>query len=253
MLEYVDLETAKAARGVRMVTSGMVPSPWSEAAKGLFRVAAIPVLAVRYVPRDPVQMAWTQSHNTPTVFWNDDPPRTVWSQIIALAARLATPGALLPVELDRRVETIGLIHEIAGEDGLGWNARMMMIHASFTSDGQRGFAKPVAQYLAAKYGYASERIDDARGKAIATLAALAARLGAAPYFHGNRPGALDCYMATFLTPLTAIRAEDCPGFAPPLRQAFAAAREELAAFVPEALMTHRRRMYDDHLGWPIQL
>jgi hypothetical protein len=253
MIQYVDLETAKAARGVRMVAPGVVPSPWTEAAKGLFKLAGIPVACVRSVRGDAAQAAWTQAHNAPVVFHDDDPPRTVWSQILALAARLAGAGTLLPVELDRRVETVGFIHEIAGEDGLGWSARLLMIHASFTSDGQRGFVKPVAQYLAAKYGYAPDRIDEARARAIAVTAALSARLGDAAYFGGDRPDALDCYAATFFTPATAIKPEDCPAFAPPLRQGFAAAHDELGPYLTESLHAHRRRMYERHLGWPIEL
>ena len=252
MIEYVDLETAKAARGVRMVSLGTVPSPWTEAAKGLFKVARIPALCVRSVRGNAAEAAWTKAHNAPVVFHDDEPPRTVWSQIVALAARLA-PGVLLPVELDRRVETIGLIHEIAGEDGLGWNARLLMIHASFASDGTRGFVKPVAQYLAAKYGYAPERVEAARARAIEITEALAARLGDATYFGGDRPDALDCYAATFFTPATAIQPEDCPAFAPPLRQGFAVAHEELGSHLPESLHAHRRRMYEQHLGWPIEL
>jgi len=253
MIEYVDLEAAKAARGVRMVAPGVVPSPWTEAAKGLFKVAGIPVACVRSVRGDAAQAAWTQAHNAPVVFHDDDPPRTVWSQIVALAAGLAGPGVLLPVEIARRVETVGLLHELAGEDGLGWSARLLMVHASFTSDGQRGFTRPVAQYLAAKYGYAPDRVDDARARAIAIIAALATRLGDAAYFGGDRPDALDCYAATFLTPATAIQPEDCPAFAPALRQGFAAAHDELGRFLPDSLLAHRRRMYDQHLGWPIEL
>src|SRR4051794_12576140 len=119
MIQYVDLETAKAARGVRMVATGVVPSPWTEAAKGLFKIAGIPVACVRSVRGDAAQTAWTQAHNVPVVFHDDEPPRTVWSQVLALATRLAAPGTLLPVELERRALTVGLIHEIAGEDGLG--------------------------------------------------------------------------------------------------------------------------------------
>ena len=65
MIEYVDLEAAKAARGVRMVAPGVVPSPWTEAAKGLFKVARIPVACVRSVRGDAAQAAWTQAHNAP--------------------------------------------------------------------------------------------------------------------------------------------------------------------------------------------
>ena len=46
MLEYVDFATARAARGTRIVTSALVVSPWSEAVKGMFRVAQLPALVV---------------------------------------------------------------------------------------------------------------------------------------------------------------------------------------------------------------
>jgi hypothetical protein len=90
--EYVELAAAKAARGVRMVVTGMVPSPWSQAAKGLFRVAGLPALAVRSNREDAEQAAWTRSHNVPVVLHDDDPPRTNWAEIVMLADRLAARG-----------------------------------------------------------------------------------------------------------------------------------------------------------------
>jgi glutathione S-transferase len=252
-MEFVDLETAKAARGVRIETSTVVPSPWSEAAKATFTIAKVPFVAVRAMPRDAAIYAWTKSHNVPVVFSDDEPPRTVWSQIVALADRLAGPGRVLPAALDARVSTIGMLHEIAGEGGLGWNGRLFMIHASLTSNGERGFALPAAQYLAAKYGYAPDRIDQARSHAREVLAMLAARLGDAHYFGGDHPDALVAYSATFLTPLTHLTEQDCPNLRPELRAAFATAADALAADVPPSLLAHRKRMFDEHLPWPIEI
>src|SRR5256885_7459006 len=48
MLRYVELSEARAARGVRMVGASALPSPWTEAAKGIFHVKEIPVLCVRH-------------------------------------------------------------------------------------------------------------------------------------------------------------------------------------------------------------
>lgn len=250
-IEFVDIARARDARGVRIVVSGFVPSPWSEAVKGLFRVSGVPVLAVR-AARDPELGKWTQAHNVPVVFYDDEPPRTVWSQILSLATRLCAPGTLLPIELERRTSIVGMIHEIAGEQGLGWNARLLMLHASFKTNGARGFPLPIAQRLAPKYGYAADRIDAARTQISEVLAALAARLGSHAYFDGDRVCALDIYAATFLTPLTKIEEADCPGFQPALRQAFAAAYEDIGS-VPPTLLEHRRRMFERHLAWPIQL
>lgn len=253
MIQYVDFETARGARGVRLVTSGLVPSPWSEAAKGLFRLAGIPVLATRPVRGDAAFAAWTQAHNVPVVFHDDEPPRTVWSQIVALAARLAGPGVLLPVDIDARIATIGTIHELAGEYGVGWNARLVMIDLGLATAGRRGFAPPIAAYLAPKYGHQPGLVAGARDQVGTALARLAARLAGRPYFGGDRPDALDVYAATFLTPVSPITEAECPKFAPALRAAFGSAHEELGALVPAALSEHRRRMYDHHLGWPIEL
>ena len=236
-----------------MVAAGNVPSPWAEAAKGCFRLAGIPIAINRLARGDTAQKEWTQSHNAPVVFHDDEPPRTVWSQILALAARLGPAGALLPVELGRRAAMVGMIHELAGEDGMGWNARLTMIHASFESAGARGFSLPIASYLAAKYGYAPHRIEAARAQVIATLTALGAHLERRDYFSGDRPMALDVYAATFLTPLSDVSEEDCPAFAAPIRAAFRVAHDELEAHVPESLRAHRRRMFERHLGWPIVL
>jgi glutathione S-transferase len=251
-IEYVDLPTAQAARGVRMVVSGLVPSPWSQAAKGLFRVIGVPALAVRSNREDPQLAAWTRSHNVPVVIHDDEPPRTVWSEIVALAARLGPPGALLPTALADRVALVGLLHELAGEDGLGWSARLLMIDASLTSDGARGFPLPVARYLAGKYGHSPAAVAGARARTLEVLHALQRRLGDAEYFGGAAPDALDIYTACFLTPLTDIEEADC-AMLPALRRAFAVAREAIGDAVAPALLAHRERMLERHLGWPITL
>ena len=250
-MQFVDLEVAKAARGVRIVASAVVPSPWSEAAKAIFTVGGVPFVVTRGSPRDPAFVEWTRAHNVPVVFHDDEPPRIVWSQVVALAARLAP--ALLPREHARRIETMGYLHELAGEDGLAWNGRLLMIHASLTSDGARGFPLNVAKYLGAKYGYSADRIDIARTRARETLAALAARLGSAPYFGGDRPDALDAYCAPFLTPLYPITDAECPGVQPALRAAFGVCADEIGADIPPTLTAHYKRMFASHLEWPIAL
>jgi len=251
-IEFVELAAARTARGLRMVVPRQVPSPWTEAAKGMFRVQGASVLAVRS-SRDPELAAWTRAPNAPVVFYEDEPPRTVWSQILALAVRLGPPGALVPEDVDRRAALVGMIHELAGEGGLGWSARLLMIHASFASNGARGFPLPIAKYLATSYGYAPDRIEAAGARVREVLDALARRLGTQDYFDGDKLSALDIYSATFLTPLSVVEDADCPDFLPVLKSAFATAREDLGGAVPAALMDHRRRMFERHLAWPIQL
>jgi glutathione S-transferase len=256
-IEYVDVATAREAPGVRIVVSGLVPSPWSEAAKGLFRIANIPVLAVRR-GRDAAEInAWTGVDNVPVVFHGTEPARTGWAAITALAARLAGPDVVIPEDLAARVDTMGLLNEIAGEDGLGWNGRLAMIDASITSQGKRGFPPPVGQYLARRYGHTPDAMPRARARLEIQLHALRDRLRAQqalghPYLSGPRVSALDVYLATFLTPLSDITPEDC-AFEPVLRQAFGCAREAFGALVPTELWAHRTMMFQRHLAWPIVL
>lgn len=252
-LEFVDVATARAARGVRMVVSGLVPSPWSEAAKGMFHVQGVPVLAVRSARDDADLAAFARADNVPVVMYDDEPPRTNWAQIVMLAERLGAPGSLVPTDLERRARMMGLIHELAGEDGLGWNARLRMIDASLMSEGARGFPLPVARYLGAKYGHSTERATRAQGRMREGLRGLAQALGDAELHGGAMPNALDVYSATFLTALTDITEAACPKMSPPLRKAFAVPFEELVGEVPEALLKHRERMFERHLQWPIAL
>lgn len=256
-LTFVDVATARAARGVRMLVSGFVPSPWSEAAKGLFLLQGVPVMAVRYDRENAEHAAWGRSHNVPVVLNDDEPPRTSWSDVVALADRLArdarASAGLLPTDIEARSRTVGLIHEIAGEGGLGWSSRLLMLEASFQSGGARGFPLPVAQYLGAKYGYATDRMAGARTRIREILGALRRELGAKDYFGVDTPNALDVYSACFLTPLGPIDEADCPRMSPALRRAFAIPAEELGAEVGTALLGHRKRVLERHLGWPIAI
>jgi glutathione S-transferase len=257
-IEYVDVATARSAPGVRLVVSGLVPSPWSEAAKGMFRVAGIAVQVVRRMREADEITAWTGVDNVPVVFHGVEPARSNWAAITTLAARLAGPGVLLPEDAAARAETMGLLHEIAGEDGAGWNARLAMIHATLTSDGKRGFPLPIGKYLAARYGYSPEAVTRMRPRFEGQLQLLRDRLRSHQavghsYLGGERLSALDVYSATFLTPLTDLAEPDCPSLPPVLRAAFRTAYEELGGLVPPELLAHRKMMFERHLDWPIEL
>lgn len=251
-LQYVDLEAARAARGTRIVTSAMVPSPWSESVKGMFELAKLPALVVAK-PRNATDVTtWTQIDNVPVVLHDDEPNRSCWAAIVGLAARLA-PGVLVSVDPAERAAQLGLLELIAGEEGLGWNARLAMVHAAFESDGTRGFPLPIATYLAKRYGH-TPAITTAglRERVGAQLAILRGRLGG-DYYGGSKPMALDVYSATFLTPFSVIDDSVCPQMTPNLRATFGAAHELFKDLVPTELVAHRARMFERHLTSPIRL
>ena len=252
MIEFVDLATAREHKGVRMVTQGIAPSPWSEAAKGLFRLAQIPIVCVRALPGDKELVAWAGVDNAPVVFHAREPARTTFAQITALVARLA-PEVVLPADPIARADVMGTLEMIAGEDGLGWNGRLAMIHAGITSNGERGFPGPVGGYLAKRYGYTAEVAAGLRARVTAQLGHLAQRLAGREYLGGAKPNALDVYTATFLTPLSSLTAADCPNATPMILKAFAASAEDLGPLVPAELRALRTKMFERHLAWPIAI
>ena len=251
-IEYVDLETAKAATGTRIVVTSLVPSPWSEATKGLLRIAGLRALAVRRgLDKDAID-AWTGVDNVPAVFHEREPIRTSWSAIVGFVDRMA-PGRVLPADVAARGEVMGVLEVIAGEGGIGGNGRLAMIDAGLASGGTAGFPLPVAKFLARRYGHSAAAVAQARERMPAQLAFVASKLTGA-YFGGDAPNALDVYSATFLTPIAApITDAECPAMMPPLRAAFASGHAAFGSLVPPALVAHRARMFEQHLPRPIEI
>jgi hypothetical protein len=112
-MRFVEIEEARAAAGLRLVVAGGLPSPWSQAAMSIFDAKAIDYVAVRLRPAAEQVKTWTGSHNAPVAIHDDEPPRTGWAEILALGERM-----------------YGVAHEILGEAGLCWDARLLMTHAS---------------------------------------------------------------------------------------------------------------------------
>jgi glutathione S-transferase len=255
-LSYVDLDTARAARGLRIAVASALPSPWSEAVKGLLRCKQIPALAVRFLRGTPELQVWTASNNVPVVLYDDEAPRSNWAAIIAFAERLGGAMPLVPADPEARARMFGLVHELAGEGGLGWSSRLLMIDGGLRSDGREGFPVPVARSLARKYGYAPEHVVPAVARIAEVLALLdralaGARAAGHRYLMGDAPTALDIYVATFLTPITGVSQAECPAMLPPLRPAFAYVGRQVGNLLSPALAAHRRFMFDEYLGWPI--
>jgi glutathione S-transferase len=252
MVRFVELEEARAASGLRLVVTAGVPSPWSEGAKGCFDVKRVDYLAVRLAPRDAAVRAWTGHDNAPVALYGDEPPRAGWAEILALAERLAPRPALLPHEAQARVETLGVAHEILGENGLIWCARLLLIHAGLTTEGERGFSPNAARYLAGKYGYAPDRVGGARARVSSVIALLAGRLGGGPTFGADGPNAVDIYAAVAVGVFHPLPEHLCP-MLPAIRHAYETTDAELRAAIPPALLAHRDLMYERHLTLPVRL
>jgi glutathione S-transferase len=235
-----------------------VPSPWSEAAKGIAHVKGLNAALVRGRPRDSELEAWTRSHNVPVAMYPNEPPRTGWAEILMLSERLSDHTRLVPDDPELRCKLFGLAHELAGEGGLGWCARLLTIDGSLRTQGARGFPLRVGQYLARKYGYAPERVPAALAKVCSAMATLAAELERShaagnDYFLGNTVSALDIYWAAFSVLLVGASEADCPAMPAELRPIFSYLKEDLGLEAPRPLLEHRALMYSRHLPWPLSI
>jgi glutathione S-transferase len=254
-MRFVALEEARAATGLKLVVAASLPSPWSEAAKGILHVKGIDALLVRFASTDKAVREWMGWHNVPVLLAPGEPIRTHWTEILETAERLGGEGtpSLVPTDEDDRMRLFGLAHELLGENGLVWSSRLLVIHRGLVTEGQEGFPLRIAQYLAPKYGYAPARVDAARARIRSVQERFARLLEGEDYLLGRGLTALDVYLACAIWPFAPMSDELCPDTHPIVRHAFATAAPDLTKTVPAALVAHRDRIYAKHLELPVRL
>jgi glutathione S-transferase len=241
---------------LKLVVAASLPSPWSEAAKGILHVKGIETLLVRFASTDKAVREWMGWHNVPVLLAPGEPVRTHWTEILETAERLgAAQGSpsLVPTDEDDRERLFGLAHELLGDSGLVWSSRLLVIHRGLVTEGKEGFPLRIAQYLAPKYGYAPDCADAARARVRSLLARFARLLEGRTYALGSALTALDLYIATAISPLAPMSEELCPDTHPIVRHAFATASPDLSQAVSPILVAHRDRIYEEHLELPIRL
>ena len=251
MMRFVDLETARASRGLRMALITNVPSLWSDAARAMATAKELDCLAVEFDPRDETIQRWTGCPNAPVALFKDELPRTGWAEILSLLERLGGAMSLVPESAADRVAMFGLSREVCGDMGVASIRRLLLIHASFTTDGAEGFATPVAKFLARRYGYSAEWIAPARRRFVEILRVLDDTLSRSggPYFFGAQLTALDFYWAAALGSILPLPDSVRP-IAPSLRPVFERLEEDLAAAVTPALRAHRDRIAPRWIALP---
>jgi glutathione S-transferase len=255
-MKFVTLEEARGATGLKLVVAASLPSPWSEAAKGILHVKGIDALLVRFASTDKAVREWMGWHNVPVLIAPGQPLRTHWAEILEAAERIGAERgspSLVPTAEDDRVRLFGLAHELLGDDGLVWSGRTLVIHRGLVTEGREGFPLRIAQYLAPKYGYAPERVEAARARVHSLFDRFARLLEGRTYALGNTLTALDIYLAVAIAPFAQMPEELCPETHPIVRHAFATAAPDLFDTIPPALVAHRDRIYQKHLELPVRL
>jgi len=231
-----------------------IPSPWTEAAKGIFRVKG---LDCQYAAQSKEEAAdaiadWAGDSSIPVVAWENEPLRTGWVEILLLAERLAPAPVLIPADARLRAQLFGLAHEICGEMGLGWCVRLLMLKSSFDHSDEQGFSTSAAGRLATKYGFHPSSLAQAEERIVAILELLAEALADKSFFLADELTALDIYWATMANLLTPLDEDKLPmsGY---MRGVYTSTNQRLLDALSPALREHQQRIYRDHLELPVPL
>ena len=259
MADYLSVEEARHHPGLRLVLSAGVPGPWGEAAKGLFHVKRIPFARVRQDPgqENGALRTWTGHANAPVAVYEDERPRSVWTETIWLAERLAPDLPLLPAAPAERAQVFGLIHEIAGEAGFAWSRRLMMLHDVLSLPLPDDHpVRLTMQRLGARYGYSPEAVAAAPARVVGILELLGQRLReqserGSRFLVGDSLTALDVYWASFASMIEPLPPELCP-MPEPLRRSYHVTHPAIRAAVDPGLLAHRDFVYREYLELPIE-
>ncbi len=251
----ISIEEARTRSGLRLVVLQGLPSPWSQAAKGILRVKQIDYALVHRKMSDPpgILEEWTGQAAFPAAMFDDEPPRSGWAEILLLAEHLAPQPALLPADPAERALCLGLCFELCGEMGLGWCRRLESIHVGMQQDPPA----PIATYLGDKYGYTPESGAQAPGRVRDVLGVLSDRLEAEQarghrFLLGPSLSALDIYWATFCNLVSPLPPELLP-LPEPMRPMFTSADPEVAEILARGLLAHRDFVYREYLELPVVL
>jgi len=259
-VEFVDIETARGAQGLRLVLTRGVPGPWSQAAKGIFWVKRIPYVAVAQEGGGANEdlVAWTGRADAPVAMYDDEPPRSSWMEIVHLAERLAPEPALIPEDPRVRALMFGYANELCGELGFGWSRRLMMLDRMLPRDGDALRGEGPIQTLGRRYGYSREAAAEAAPRVAAILRALSDLLreqyaARRPFFVGDRlSAALDIYWAAFAALLEPLPPDLCP-MPDYLRPFYVLDDSEVRRAADPLLLEHRDRIYRESLELPVRL
>jgi glutathione S-transferase len=258
MSRFISIAEARESSGLRMACLRGVPSPWTEAAKGIFHIKALDCqYAAQKGDDEPEAIAaWAGNSSVPVVAYENEPLRTGWAEILLLAERLAPEPRLIPEDEAGRALMFGLSHEICGEMGFGWCLRLHAVQQSLSHDPAAGVAKgfppEVSASLASKYGFNPHDVAIAKSRAISIAALLDERLATNRYLLGGELTALDVYWATFANMLTPLPEEQLPA-APMIRDIYTNTDPELDAAMTSRLRDHQRLVYEQYLELPVPL
>ncbi len=258
MSDFLDIDQAIEAPGLRLVLSVGVPGPWGEAAKSIFDAKQIPYARVRQQPGLPNEALerWTQQSGAPVAVYEKEAPRSSWEGILLLAERLSPTPRLVPTGAQERSTFFGLAHELCGEWGFGWCRRLMLLHQGMSIPELPASIRDIMERLAFKYGYDPKSAEAAPERVGEILELFGRRLEAqqdrgSRFLLGDALTALDIYWATFATLIEPLPPEQC-AISKAMRAQYTLAPAQRGLH-SAALLEHRDFIYREYLKLPLEL
>ncbi|MDA0979030.1 MAG: hypothetical protein O3B72_10750 [Proteobacteria bacterium] len=257
-MEYVDAADARHMPGLKLALTVGVPGRWGESAKKVLEYKGIPYVPVAQYASEPNPelVAWTGCRNAPVAVWEDEPPRTNFQDIVALAERLKPEPRLVPLDPDERQLCLGISADICGEGGWGWKRRIIMGQRPRDNeppDMTNPGLDPKVMKLA--YGGSVAEAEIAEPCLAAMLDNFAARLerqraAGSPYFVGETVTACDIHWACF-SALFVPLPHDVNPMPDWLRASYSWLGPVLEQHRHQILLDHRDLMFERHLGLPL--
>lgn len=256
-MKYSTIDQARQMPGTRLILTAGVPGPWGEAAKAVFRqrrVAYTPV-AQELGGSNAAQVAWLGIRNAPVAVHEDEAPRTGWAEILFLAERLGSGPSLLPADPAERAWMFGLAHEIAGENGLGWSRRLLILSGPLAA-GPSAPGYDFARFFGDRYGYSPAAARAAEQRSIDVLTLLSSQLrrqqaAGKRYLVGDALSAVDLYWATFANLVDPLPHGLCP-MSDDFRAMYGNSPPALKAAASPALLAHRDFICETAVGLPFE-
>lgn len=256
-MQYRTIEEAQTLPGTRLILTAGVPGPWGLSAKAIMKarnVDYIPI-AQELGGTNDEQIAWIGIRNAPVVVHNDEKPRSGWAEILFLAERLGSGASLIPADAAQRAFMFGLAHEIAGENGLGWTRRLLIVKDPI-EQGPDSPAYGFAKFFGDNYGYSADAASAAAQRCTDILQLLSAQIekqlaAGKRYFVGDQLSAVDLYWAAFANLIDPLPHELCP-MSDDFRAMYGGSPAAVRAAASPALLAHRDFVCETVVGMPFE-
>lgn len=241
--------------GIRVALTVGAFNPWGQSVKKMLELKGLPYVPVAQRAGEPNEalVAWTGTRNAPTIVCDRGPGIARWlDQIMFIESHQPAP-ALLPQASNLRVTAIGICSELAGEGGLGWTRRLMLLDKYASTQGRTGKGiEPAFKNLMDEYGYESDTVRAAPRRVADIVRMVASQLKdqishGSEFLVGTSLSVADIYWATFSNMIEPLPDDLCP-ISPEMREHRTPTDPLILAAKEPILFEHRDRMFRQHLG-----